>query len=679
MGKVLAGRSLLAPSFLIIMAGDARAANSMERALSTGDELTYILSKLSAGDAFVAECTCKSWRDAGRGDSDTWEQRFVRDFPSAGKLVRQHLLWLSGGMVQAGPRGEYMLRYWFGISERMSQHDSWYQGYVESGDVLSTALRCPSRTCIDGDDGVSAALRSFMAVNRPGDLVVDSEETYARADAAEELRDIELTAAVDVWRGLAKGGFDDDATVRWAFEANALSSACFGQCCANRSTHVLLKEYPRLIRAVQRTRLPKCVDVVHAIRRQGRDDCESCQRFELWMDRHTQLMRRWRLGSWNLGCSRARENLVATAETQSSVCTALQSPDVLSQLMAALDVVDVAAACVCSTWRDQFDQRMRGLLRPVYPRRRFESPGADRNWSFTRPRFATHPDGERLHIMCQRTGDAAHPLDRRVSELMLLELDAGLRTVRTVSADVLPGSLGQWFQHTDDEDDQVYFVPGCYWKDLAIGQDSIYVALSHAGVCRLTLNGSEWSLSSHMLIENRMVERLALSGSLLFAVVFTGAAADGWYEIVILDATTLQPRHSFARGCVHPASSMVVSGDDLYVCGNSSILVFSLGGELRRELEGPWRRPSVLRIFEGRLYLLEATEYVQDGDSAVLREAKAKAALRTFVVTLNGDICQEYVVPRHWLSGQLNDMIVLEGRLLLSCEWGRSLLVLRLN
>ena len=128
---------------------------------------------------------------------------------------------------------------------------------------------------------------------------------------------------------------------------------------------------------------------------------------------------------------------------------------------------------------------------------------------------------------------------------------------------------------------------------------------------------------------------------------------------------------------MHAESGMVVSGDDLYVCGIRSILVFSWSGELRHEIHGPWRMPSVLRLFEGRIYLLEAQEYELESDSAEVREAKQSTALRVVVLNLNGELLQEFRVPPRWLRGRLNDMVFFAGRLLLSCTWGRSLLALR--
>ena len=135
---------------------------------------------------------------------------------------------------------------------------------------------------------------------------------------------------------------------------------------------------------------------------------------------------------------------------------------------------------------------------------------------------------------------------------------------------------------------------------------------------------------------------------------------------------------------MHCDSRMVIFCDDLYVCGLSSILVFSSRGELRREIDGPWRRPSVIRIFEGRLYLLEAKDFERDDDSAELRAAKEHTAKRIFILTADGEICQKFSLLdrcdsfRGWGDGPLYDMNIFGGHLVLSCYWSRSLISLRL-
>ena len=90
-------------------------------------------------------------------------------------------------------------------------------------------------------------------------------------------------------------------------------------------------------------------------------------------------------------------------------------------------------------------------------------------------------------------------------------------------------------------------------------------------------------------------------------------------------------------------------------------------------------------IYDGRLYLLEAQEYEQRRDSTEVKKAKKNTALRICVLTLDGELCQEYSVmdarnsfPRNWLRGRLNDMNFVADKLVLSCEWARSLLSLRL-
>ena len=93
----------------------------------------------------------------------------------------------------------------------------------------------------------------------------------------------------------------------------------------------------------------------------------------------------------------------------------------------------------------------------------------------------------------------------------------------------------------------------------------------------------------------------------------------------------------------------------------------------------------MIRIFESRLYLLEDTDYERDEDSATLRAAKALTAKRIFILTTDGEVCQEFSLrdprnsfPRDWLRGSLHDMNIFGGNLVLSCYWARSLISLRL-
>ena len=376
------------------------------------------------------------------------------------------------------------------------------------------------------------------------------------------------------------------------------------------------------------------------------------------------------------------------APTHSVVDIAVQSPDVLSLLMAALDPADVAAACVCTMWHAAFAQRMRGLLSFSCRFEPWKNPddglgfwGRD---AFTRPRLEVDPGGDRLHVMCQRV----HP--GNAAELLFIEPGPGMHGVASSAvADmvVLPYDLLRWETVYDDEGHYQGQEPMSYWSGHALGHDSMYVAFGYGGVCHVGLDGSRWCLRSHMKREDLGVWKLAVSTAFLFAVVHTQAPENpaGRWEVVAFNLDTLQHRHAFAGGQVHCDSGMAVSGDDLYVCGLSSILVFSFHGELKREIAGPWRRPSVIRIYDGRLYLLEAQEYEQRRDSTEVKKAKKNTALRICVLTLDGELCQEYSVmdarnsfPRNWLRGRLNDMNFVADKLVLSCEWARSLLSLRL-
>ena len=76
-----------------------------------------------------------------------------------------------------------------------------------------------------------------------------------------------------------------------------------------------------------------------------------------------------------------------------------------------------------------------------------------------------------------------------------------------------------------------------------------------------------------------------------------------------------------------------MGGDELYVCDNHRLQVFSLAGEHRRSIVGEWRSPTRLSFAKDRLYLVEANH-----QGLVQRR-------RILVLSLQGDILQVVTHP----------------------------------
>ena len=77
-----------------------------------------------------------------------------------------------------------------------------------------------------------------------------------------------------------------------------------------------------------------------------------------------------------------------------------------------------------------------------------------------------------------------------------------------------------------------------------------------------------------------------------------------------------------------------MGGDELYVCDNHRLQVFSLAGEHRRSIVGEWRSPITLCFAKDRLYLLEESNH----------EVPVQGR-RILVLSLQGDILQVVTHP----------------------------------
>ena len=112
------------------------------------------------------------------------------------------------------------------------------------------------------------------------------------------------------------------------------------------------------------------------------------------------------------------------------------------------------------------------------------------------------------------------------------------------------------------------------------------------------------------------------------------------------------------------AWGIATSSDEIFVCdkSNDRIRVFSLGGELLRDIEGEWRAPIHLLFFRDRLYLVE------DNDTEEERGEKLERGKRIFVLTTAGEPLQKYVVPSDSIGDvdSIKHMHVLGNKLLVS-------------
>ena len=130
-------------------------------------------------------------------------------------------------------------------------------------------------------------------------------------------------------------------------------------------------------------------------------------------------------------------------------------------------------------------------------------------------------------------------------------------------------------------------------------------------------------------------------GGLLFCSICVVDVVDANRdEIIALDAQTLQLR--FGLGLLDDVSQLTVGGDELYVCDtdNHRLQVFSLTGEHRRSILGEWRLPVGLCFAKDRLYLVEAEDDAEDGDTMVPVQGR-----RILVLSLQGDILQVVTHP----------------------------------
>ena len=192
---------------------------------------------------------------------------------------------------------------------------------------------------------------------------------------------------------------------------------------------------------------------------------------------------------------------------------------------------------------------------------------------------------------------------------------------------------------------------------VAASEQFVYLDVENVVVQCLTHDGTKVAMWHY---PNRYISFPTLApGGTLFCVLYGDEEQD---EIVALDAQTLQPRHRFGLSLLKDACTMVVVGEELFVCdrGNGRLQVFSLGGEHRRSIMGEWKRPEALCFVKDRLYLVEQVDNASvDEWGELMNPLQGR---RIFVLSLQGETLQVYTHPD---EGQaVNSPCYFEGRLL---------------
>ena len=193
---------------------------------------------------------------------------------------------------------------------------------------------------------------------------------------------------------------------------------------------------------------------------------------------------------------------------------------------------------------------------------------------------------------------------------------------------------------------------------VAASEQFVYLDVENVVVQCLTHDGTKVAMWHD---PNRYIAFPTLApGGPLFCVLYGDEEQD---EIVALDAQTLQPRHRFGLSLLKDACTMVVVGEELFVCdrGNGRLQVFSLAGEHRRSIMGEWKRPEALCFVKDRLYLVEQVDNASvDEWGELMNPLQGR---RIFVLSLQGDTLQVYTHPDEGQAVK-NSLCYFEGKLL---------------
>ena len=308
-----------------------------------------------------------------------------------------------------------------------------------------------------------------------------------------------------------------------------------------------------------------------------------------------------------------------------AVTRVLLSEDLMSSILAPLEVTDAAAMDVCSTWRMAWratDNTRRGL----------------------RPAAAVPV--------------VTPPLDDYVVDMVALDEE---RLCLGIENEMRIVNKQMQMLHTIDFDA----------FRTAVGNGRLYATDGNLTLRAYQL--TDYSLAAERVFEDDVEEEdvdqvditdLALApGGPLFAVDI------GQGRILALDPASLETRFTFGNFDAYTLRSMVIVGNELYVGHqpDHSLRVFSLTGESLREIKGDWREPLTLRFVNERLYLLEWGEHPQPGDSEEVKAAKRMTRRRVFALTPQGETLQIYDCSPHLQEGEfVMSMNVFDGKLLLA-------------
>ena len=324
----------------------------------------------------------------------------------------------------------------------------------------------------------------------------------------------------------------------------------------------------------------------------------------------------------------------------------LLSNDLVPHLLAPLQLEDGAAAAVCSVWSEGWRATSEGR------RRLREVPFAFPEELIKEDmRIAVIPGAEKKLVVRFVQERSCHYI-----------LDRDMAIISTI------GSLDTFPHYSEGFacDEQSIFVMGSSCNtsippfDGAMGNtDNAVIQLLHDSGQVVLHDGSNFFL--HAPQEEYHEEYTApvlAPGGLLFCKAdnYGDGAGGSFSDIIALDAQTLQLRYRFGRSLLRDPSGMAVVGDELFVCDEINLEVFSLAGEHRRSITGEWKTPVLLRCVNDRLYLVEGDE--ANGDPLCGR--------RILVLSLQGDLLESYVLPHEDHYRYIQEVCYFDGKLLAS-------------
>ena len=285
----------------------------------------------------------------------------------------------------------------------------------------------------------------------------------------------------------------------------------------------------------------------------------------------------------------------------------LLSSDLVPHVLALLQLEDGAAAAVCSTWADAW--KTTGEGRRHLRRVAFDIPQDLLGIADYFEMLAISGDDTEQQLIVRSGGTV-----RILARSMCTEIS---------------------FDFAFDREDSL----------LAADERSIYVVVrsdNPVTARRLTHHGTE--VASYEDPHKFPFRGVLAPGGLLFCIV--QGMDDDEYEIIALDAQSLQHRYRFGLGLLNGATELVVIHEELFVCDmeNNRLQVFSLDGEHRRSITGEWKRPTGLCFVKDRLYLVEQANEDEDEEEEgeLFNPLRGR---RIFVLSVQGDTLEVFQNP----------------------------------